>query len=350
MGRLNAAMALAVSMLSLLACAPAAQWYIGDAEEPAGSGAQPGADAGLEALPAPEPSLAGAEPVDPLKQKVIVLPFRDLSKHKGPWDIQTELARGLADSLRKYEFLHVIPVDSGLEHLSEEEREGEFGKGRAIELARLVGADVCVMAEIEALTMSRQNIGVPLGGYRSYKGISVINAFLINAVDGRLMGEAHGDVAVDNRRTGIINPALHVPLDREYYTLGEAPWGSEEFHHTLTGKAVDQCLRDLATELSKLVRPTPEFDTSDPKIIEIDGSLAYINVGSAQAVKNGDKFGVYDQGRLLKDPVTGVVLGNALPRRVGVVQIEQVLNDKLSAVRILDGAEQMAKGFTIRAE
>ena len=53
---------------------------------------------------------------------------------------------------------------------------------------------------------------------------------------------------------------------------------------------------------------------------------------------------------VMKDPDTGEVLGTALPRRVGVVQVEQVLSDHLSLVRILEGEDIVEKDFGIRAE
>ena len=40
----------------------------------------------------------------------------------------------------------------------------------------------------------------------------------------------------------------------------------------------------------------------------------------------------------------------ALPRRVGVVQVEQVLSDHLSLVRILEGLGEVQKDYAIRAE
>ena len=336
---------LMVALLFHQGCAPAIEWYTGVTEAETD-----------EPTPAPEPSQTLApsavpkDDVDPLKQRVLLLPFRDLTDHKGPWAIHTEFARSLGDSLRKYDFLHVIPVDAVFQYLTEDELEGQFGKARAVQLARLAGADISVMAEIEVLTMKRQRVTVPLGGYRSYRGISTVTVFLVNEVDGRSIGEARSDAAVDSKRTGIVNPAVHVPLERQFDLMGESKWGSEQFNATLIGQAVGQGLQDLAQQMSELIRPTPEFSISDPQIVEIEGTVAYINVGSAEAVKNGDKFGVYDRGRELKDPQTGTVLGIGLPSRVGVVQIEQVLRPHLSVVRVLDGAEQVKKGFSIRAE
>jgi hypothetical protein len=143
-----------------------------------------------------------------------------------------------------------------------------------------------------------------------------------------------------------------VPFEKEYFLLGQTPWGSEEFRQSLVGKAVGQCLNGMAASLDSLIRPPKMMTVSEPKVVDIDlDSLrAYINVGLADSIRSGDKFGVWDQGRVLKDPQTGTTLGNSLPRRVGVVQVEQVLSEHLSLVRILEGREAIRQEYRIRAE
>ena len=216
---------------------------------------EPGAQSSLSPLP-PQPEPIETDLVDPLTLKVLALPFRDLSNHESPWEIHTQFARGLGDSLRRYEFLRVVPLGASLEYLSEDESRGQFGKERAIELARMVGADICVIAEIEDLSMKRFRVTVPLGSNRSYQGTSIVNAYIIKVVDGRSMGEARVDATIDPP-TSVVDPGAPNPLDDEYYSLGKAPWGSEEFHSTLVGQSVDQSLQELAQKVSELIRPTP---------------------------------------------------------------------------------------------
>ena len=325
--------------------------------EPEGASRSP--DSGHEAAPAAAsgptivpPATEGAIPdsVDPLKKILLILPFRDESKYKGPWDIYGQIPRGLADSLAGHPAFHVITPDSGFSRLSEKERIGKIKKTRAVAIGRELGADVVVLGEIEQITISRLRAVVPLGGYRSYSGNTTVTAYFYNTIDAQEVGEYRSESIIDTKRTGIVNPAQHVPLDREYYFMGEAAWGSEEFHKTLVGQSVGQCLQQLAAGLETVIRPAPELMTSEPKIIDIDGSRAYINVGLADAIQNGDKFGVWDQGRELRDPETDAVLGFALPRRVGVIQVVQVLNVHLSQVRIIEGQDSIETSFTLRAE
>lgn len=306
-------------------------------------------------LPAPvdkraELSDAVNDSIDALKKVLLILPFRDMSKYKGPWDVHGQLARGLSDTLGRYKAYRIIPPDSGFVRLGKKERLGKIESGRAVHLGRQLEADVVVLGEIEDISMKRFRATVPLGGYRSYQGITDITVFFYNVIDAQPAGEYRCEGQIDSKRTGIVNPAAHVPLDREYFFLGEAEWGSPEFHKTLVGQSVGECLQQLGMGVEAIIRPAPELSVSEPKIIDIDAGRAYINVGSADGVGNGDKFGVWDLGRELRDPQTDAVLGYAVPRRVGVIQVEQVLNDHLSQVNILESQEKIEPAFTIRAE
>ncbi|MBI2506271.1 MAG: hypothetical protein HYW07_23905 [Candidatus Latescibacteria bacterium] len=316
-----------------------------------GTEAVPADTQAAPAAPAAAPAPALRDSASALAQKVLLLPFRDLSKYRGPWDICAELPRSLADSLARNPYILPTPPDSVfMAGLKDKERKGQIDWDRALELGRQAGADLVVMGEIEDLSMKRFRATVPIGGYRSYQGVVILKLRVLKVVDGRPAGEPRQEVVNDSKRYGITNPAVSVPLDREYFFLGETPWGTEEFHQTLVGGAVDQCLGKLSADLANLVRPPSLPSVSAPKIIDIDGLQVYINIGLADSVQNGDKFGVWDHGRELRDPQTNTVLGFSLPRRVGVVQVEQVLNEHLSMGRVLEAQAKIEKEFTIRAE
>ena len=286
-----------------------------------------------------------------LAQTLLFMPFRDKSKYKGHWDIYTEIPRGLADSLYVSQFFKTLSIDSALVRLDKKELKGRISAERALDVGRQVGADYVVLGEIDELSMKRFRATVPVGGYRSYQGLTGIRLYPYKVIDGQPAGEVLREVAEDSKRYGITNPAAFVPLEKEYFLLGQMEWGSPEFHETLLGKSVGKDLVQLVAGLDSLIKPPAQLKVSSgPKIIDIDGMRAYINVGLADSVANGNKYGVWDRGRELKDPETGAILGTALPRRVGVVQIEQVLSEHLSLVRILEGAEEVQRDYAIRAE
>ena len=285
-----------------------------------------------------------------LKQTLLFMPFRDKSKYKGEWDIYAEVPRGLADSLEGSAFFRTYPIDSVLVRLKKKELKGKIDPERALDIGRELGVDYVVLGQVDEMSMKRFRATVPIGGYRSYQGLTIVNLYPYKVIDGEPAGDVVREVAEDSKRYGITNPAAYVPLEKEYFLLGQMEWGSREFHNTLLGKSVGKCLNVLAAGLDSLIQPPAALRVSEPKIISIDGTQAYINVGLADSVQNGSKYGVWDKGRELRDPETDKVLGKALPRRGGVVQIEQVLSDHLSLVRILDGQTYVEEGFGIRAE
>ena len=230
------------------------------------------------------------------------------------------------------------------------ELQGKLDPERALDIGRELGVDYVVLGQIDEMSMKRFRATVPIGGYRSYQGLTIVQLFPYKVIDGEPAGDVVREAAEDSKRYGITNPAAYVPLEKEYFLLGQMEWGSEEFHQTLLGKSVSKCLDLLAVGLDSLIQPPAALRVSESKLISIDGIQAYINVGLADSVQNGNKYGVWDKGRELRDPDTDEVLGKALSRRVGVVQIEQVLSDHLSLVRILDGQDAVEEGFGIRAE
>ena len=65
------------------------------------------------------------------------------------------------------------------------------------------------------------------------------------------------EVAEDSKRYGITNPAAaYVPLEKEYFLLGQMEWGSEEFHNTLLGKSIEPLSGPLGRRAGQ-PHPTP---------------------------------------------------------------------------------------------
>lgn len=285
-----------------------------------------------------------------LSQSLLFLPFRDKSEYDGPWNLPVAVPLTLGAELQSNDFLRPIPVNSVLMRLTGKEREGWIPLERGLELAKDVGADYIVFGQIDNLSMRRFRATVPAGGYRSYEGNTRITLRPIKVIDQEPLGDISREETEETQQYGITNPAAYVPYEKEYMQLGEIEWDSEEFHQTLVGQSVDKCVASLCAALDSLIRPPQELQALEPMVIDLDGEQAYINVGLADSVRNGDKYGVWDKGRVLTDPKTGTVLGRALPRRVGVVQVEQVLSEHLSMVRILEGQDDVRPEYGIRSE
>jgi len=285
-----------------------------------------------------------------LAQSLLLLPFRNTSEYSGPWRLSVAVPATLAAAIAGSSSLRPLLLDSTRAGLNRREWEGSITLERGLALARGAGADYAVFGEIEALSMKRFRATVPVGGYRSYEGLTRITLRPVRVIDQEPAGTITRDGLEDTKQYGITNPAAYVPFEKEYFLLNQMAWGSPEFGETLVGKSVNKCVASLAAALDSLIAPPPQLRALEPAIVDLEGARAYINVGLADGVRTGDKFGVWDHGRVLTDPNTGLVLGRTLPRRVGVVQVEQVLSEHLSVVRILDGVDQVRPEYSVRAE
>lgn len=70
----------------------------------------------------------------------------------------------------------------------------------------------------------------------------------------------------------------------------------------------------------------------DMRVIKVDGTSAYINIGRTAGVKVGDKFTIIRGGEALIDPATGMNLGS-VDKQVGTAVVTDV-QERFSIVRV----------------
>jgi curli biogenesis system outer membrane secretion channel CsgG len=103
----------------------------------------------------------------------------------------------------------------------------------------------------------------------------------------------------------------------------DAEWGIASETIQKAAKAVVEKLTS-GDYLARIGTASNPRGTLEGKVIKVDGDRAYINVGSEQGIKVGDKFAVFNIGEALIDPDTGAKLG-ADEKRTGdgaVVEVQ----------------------------
>jgi curli biogenesis system outer membrane secretion channel CsgG len=88
----------------------------------------------------------------------------------------------------------------------------------------------------------------------------------------------------------------------------DAEWG-------LASEVIEKVAKDVVVKLAvpaTLARVTPGGGVAsglEARIAKVDGTRAWLNIGSAAGVKVGDKFAVFSIGEAIVDPDTGASLG-----------------------------------------
>ncbi len=145
----------------------------------------------------------------------------------------------------------------------------------------------------------------------------------------------------------IVNPAALnvVAFGRDGWDAPEAPGRPPNFRRTLLGRVTQDVMDGAVRELRERIGPPlPDEEDDEPAVLLVgkvaliaaDTGDVYINLGAQHAVQIGARFRVMREGSDITDPDTGERLG-AAESRVGVVEIVEVVRDKLSRTRLVEG-------------
>lgn len=102
----------------------------------------------------------------------------------------------------------------------------------------------------------------------------------------------------------------------------DAEWG---IANEAVGKAAQAIVTKLTGEgyLAKIGPGTGAASGLEARIAKVDGTTAYLNIGSAAGVKVGDKFVIFNAGEAIVDPDTGLALGSS-EKQTGKGQVTEV--------------------------
>jgi hypothetical protein len=145
----------------------------------------------------------------------------------------------------------------------------------------------------------------------------------------------------------VVNPETLnvVAFGRDGWDTPDERGRPPNFRGTLLGLVTQDVMDGLVRELRERIGPPlPDEEDEEPAMLLVgkvamiaaDTGDVYINLGARHAVRPGAHFRVLREGAIITDPDTGERLG-ATETPVGVVEIVEVVRDKLSRTRLVDG-------------
>lgn len=289
------------------------------------------------------------ETADGAGKTIAVLPFYDDSGYRGPWHLRTEMPIMLGDMLMD-DYFAIVPMDSIMEYYPKPPKKNIFKKFlglfsnqkevqriltdlEVVSIARKVDADFAIVGIIEDYTFRRTGGGdVLIGGYKSYTAkVALSHVRVIRVADGTPMGTVQGESNKNERGLGLELLGKPRQRDLEFYSLDSLDFGSKRFVSTMMGQATVEALNKVQKDLRAIITlpDTNWFAEKKFKIISQEAGMAFINAGSADGVKPGDKFNVFASE-------SGVL--------VGKINVTMVMSDHVAKVEVLQGQD------AIRAE
>ncbi|QQE12613.1 hypothetical protein JD969_03865 [Planctomycetota bacterium] len=167
-------------------------------------------------------------------------------------------------------------------------------KKHHVEMGKMLGADLLLFGSLDNIEQQVSEKKVPYTNRITRKGVISIKA----------------SIRMVNTETGQIMTAESATFDYKINAL-ETP--------SIPNKYFELAQEELVAKLTKLV-----LDEIFPiKIVHVADEQVYLNQGSDNHIKKGDRFVVYRKGQVIKDPDTGLVLG-AAKKRIGLVEVTEV--------------------------
>lgn len=256
---------------------------------------------------------------------VLIVPFEDHSYFRGSWDISRGIPQVLGELLQQERNIVVLPLLDSL--LTEGEDRAALSEDQALRIGSAAGADLVVTGDIRNFSIKRFNAGNPfLGGYTSYTAQVEVEIQLLQPLSSRQVGTAAGKSEITDRDLGLTLLGKPTRKEAALLELNEIPFGVEHFRQTIIGKATLEALQQLTKKIAAKTSPPDALQQREPKILSLKGKEGFVNLGLADKVEIGHKFLVYSRREM---------------KRIGVVQIAEVLAQHLSRILVLEGQEHI---------
>lgn len=274
---------------------------------------------------------------------VAVLPFVDESGfRKDIWDLGWEMARLLSQEAAGSAKWHVVPYDVVDELLGNRR---VLSMEELVELGQQVEADILFLGTIDDYDLKRLSVGDPmLGGYKSYIGVAKMRLGAMRVQDQNDLGMVSSEQEASDRDLGL--DLLGKPRDQDvkFAELRNIEFASIDFRESLLGKATLAALEEVISGMESLFEPEDlKLDGQMPEVLSVYGEDVYINIGSENGLRVGYRFAVFPGfGRVEEG-------GSEARRRLGIVEVREIIGARLSSVRILDGVGQIRAGDRLSA-
>lgn len=297
-------------------------------------------------------------------QGFIFLPFRNDSDFKGRWDVGVDVPRFLAAFMKERYRIPTVSPAIVKNFFEEQKHEGiAFDDIKFWDaLYREFNVRFLVAGVVEQFDVSRFVTGQPLlGGYEAFKG-SLNVTFTIFDLERTAQSATASSIKRGTAAGEFADRSLTLTLfgkqsDRtiEYRDLDKIRFGSEDFNRTVIGQACFQTAESFALEIESAMPAIKAWGMSNPdsllhfgrmldsislnfkpvtvwgNIVFIESESAFINLGSDDGIRSGQKLVVY-RNLMAQDASAGVI---------GELLVSEVRGPHLSLTKIVKGQKSL---------
>lgn len=257
---------------------------------------------------------------------IAVLPFDDGSI-KRTWGEKFSLGKGVADELvtallatNRFRLIERAEIDSVLEEQNLG-KDGVIDPETAAKIGKILGVQYLVIGRITEFSTKGDDDILANPNHHNPMGMRIARTTSRVAIDARLVDATTAEILTSvtgNGKKATVNLGL---ITKE----GGVLFGDKDFKKSDLGKALRQAVNSVARQLA-----VKAYDRMAP--LTITGMIAYvradkiiINVGKKHGVEPGMVFKVAHKLETIKDPVTGVEIGEATEpiAEISVIEVKE---------------------------
>lgn len=316
-------------------------------------------------------SLAALSGAQQISDTVMILPFKDQSGFKGPWNVSKGIQHYIADALARAAV--ILPPDSAAGRIRSYNTSDYERIDKLLEIRNRLGCRYLIAGRITDFYAVKKMAGSGrLGGYKHYNAGIEAEVKIFDARARRWVDEFN--IRVHKRNLGMkVNMPGKISQDEEnFFLMEQKEFGSDAFRKTVAGETMDEACKEILAHLRKVheaapleatVSASPKTETQSqtgkavqapvqPKVFEgkvltVADSTVYVNLGFGDSIVIGDRFPIYAAGDAIINPESGDTLGFT-DKKIGEIEITFIKAGHLSSARVLSGRDGIKVGSRAR--
>lgn len=152
-------------------------------------------------------------------------------------------------------------------------------------------------------------------------------------VDIRVVDAETGQILLADSGKGVVRKA-----SGKFLGMGN----QSKYDETLEGEALRAAIVKFTDNIISQVNTKPW----SCRVVEVEDGSIYLNAGIESGLKAGMKLNVFSQGKEIKDPQSGLVLGRT-EKEVGTIKIASFFGDNGAIANVISGSTPV-KGYLCR--
>src|SRR5882672_2121646 len=256
-----------------------------------------------------------------LKRRIGVVDFQNKTTY-GANRLGTSASDVLITELAKSNRFIVVERDK-LEHLMAEQKLGLSGAvdpNTAAKMGKILGLNAIVTGAISQFGEETEGSEYLITQSKSQVVKCTVDIRVVDAETGQVLYADSGSGLSKKHSGGILGLGTRAGYDE-----------------TLEGDALRAAIVKFTNNIVAQVEKKPW----SCRVADVDGSNIYLNAGSESGIKLGTKMIVLRAGKVIKDPTTGLVIGNA-EDKIGEMKVVRYFGEDGSVAQLSSGSPPAA--------